>query len=272
MPSLHIEPTSRCTVKCPLCPRTILINDYGKKFLPIEDIDVDALDQFLYGNSFDSILFCGSYGDTIMHPELKRLTEVCKKYTDTIQLATSGSGRNSRWWDEYIDCLDSGDTIDFAIDGTPENFTEYRINAKWSQIEYAIKTSVAKGIHTRWIYIPFDFNRNTIEDARQVSNSLGVNEFMVRESNRLIPGTGEIKPDCANQRLLYIGSNGQFMPCCHVHDFRFYYKTEWHKNRTQYDISKTTFKECARHFNQFYSTIQTERYDYCVHNCGNRNG
>jgi len=266
--SLHIEPTSRCTLSCPLCSRTQILEQFGKKFLPIEDINIEHLDKFIEGTRFESILFCGTYGDAIMHPKLKQLVETCKKYTDCIQVATSGSGRNARWWNSFIDCLDDKDIVDFAIDGIPDNFTEYRVNANWNQIEYAIKRTVQQGVYTRWIYIPFDYNKHTITKAEQLSKSLGINEFIVNESDRLIPGTGKIIPQCKNQKLLYIGSNGQFMPCCNVHDYRFYYKSQWHKDKAKYDISKTTFKECARHFDEFYSTIHTQRPDYCVYTCG----
>lgn len=47
MASITIEPTSRCTVMCPRCPRTQLINDFGKKFLPIDDVNVNDLKTFL---------------------------------------------------------------------------------------------------------------------------------------------------------------------------------------------------------------------------------
>ena len=271
MDSLHIEPTSRCTVKCPLCPRTILIKDFGKKFLPIEDIDIDTLDHFLQGNYFTSILLCGTYGDALMHPDLEGLVKVCKKYTDSVQIATSGSGRSKKWWEKFINCLDERDKIDFAIDGTPDNFTEYRINARWDQIEPAIRIAVAQGVQTRWQFIPFDYNTESIESAKKLSMQLGMDEFFVFPSERIHPGGGDIIPRCKNRKLLYISASGQFMSCCHVHDFRYYYKSDWWKEHKKYNIATTTYEECARLFDNFYSTIQTNRYDYCTFACGKIN-
>lgn len=286
MASITIEPTSRCTVMCPRCPRTQLINDFGKKFLPIDDVNVNDLKIFL-DQPVRKIRYCGTYGDPIMHPAFTDLIETSRAVSDTIIIDTSGSGRNSAWWHDTVANLTSNDTVNFAIDGLPENFTTYRINANWRQIEQAIKICVDANVKTQWTYIPFSFNEHCIEQAQALSDELGIDEFLVVPSDRWLENdplqpknfkgpredahkatSVEIDPKCANHSGMYITASGFFLPCCFVHDFRYYYKSNWWRDRKKYDISKTTFSECIRHFDDFYSTIHDSRPDYCVFNCG----
>ena len=42
---MHIEPTTRCTLACPGCPRTEIVNKLGK--FPKQDLDLDNLVNFL---------------------------------------------------------------------------------------------------------------------------------------------------------------------------------------------------------------------------------
>jgi len=45
MVSLHIEPTSKCTLECPLCDRTWFFKTFKKRLL--HEIDIDRLADFV---------------------------------------------------------------------------------------------------------------------------------------------------------------------------------------------------------------------------------
>ena len=287
MYSVTLEPTSRCTLACPRCARTDLLDTFGKQALTIADLNPEHIASF-FDVAIEYFYLGGTYGDPIIHPSLDELVASCKLHAPRIVINTSGSGRSTQWWEQFIESLDDTDTVEFAIDGLPENFTKYRVNANWDQIESAIKICAGR-VNTIWKYIPFSFNEDDVDTAKKLSIDLGINQFNIEPSDRWLKDdwlkpknfTGlkevtkenyhlveTITPKCANYRNQYISAQGHFLPCCFVHDYRFYYKSEWWKNRYQYDISKTTFSECIRHFDEFYSTINKVKPDYCVYNCG----
>jgi len=287
MYSVTLEPTSRCTLACPRCARTDLLDTFGKQALTIADLNPEHIASF-FDVPVEYFYLGGTYGDPIIHPSLDKLVASCKLHAPRIVINTSGSGRSTQWWEQFIESLDDTDTVEFAIDGLPENFTKYRVNANWDQIESAIKICAGR-VNTIWKYIPFSFNEDDVDTAKKLSVDLGINQFNIEPSDRWLKDdwlkpknfTGpkevtkenyhlveKITPKCANYRNQYISAQGHFLPCCFVHDYRFYYKSEWWKNRDQYDISKTTFSECIRHFDEFYSTINEVKPDYCVYNCG----
>ena len=296
MVSLHIEPTSRCTLACPRCERTVFFRKFGKKNFSIDDLDIAVLENFI-DTPVDGIALCGNIGDPIYHREfinlVKMLTSKCKR----IAITTNGSHKSRKWWKNLNSVLRPSDQIRFSIDGTPKNFTEYRVNADWDSILVGIQECVLGPASTEWKYIPFSFNEHDIDETEKLSASLGIDKFFVEPSDRWMKNgmkndplrptayTGprdtvqqmyknenikefDIDPICENHKNHYIGADGYYAPCCMSKNYEFYYKSDWWKNRDKHNITTTKLSEQIRHFDQFYSTIQTERYDYCVFNCG----
>ena len=96
MVSFHIEPTSKCTLECPLCDRTWFYETFKKRNL--HEIDVDNVVNFV-GTGAD-VSMCGNNGDPIYH---SKFIELCKKFKDnncTIQISTNGSAKTKKWWQE----------------------------------------------------------------------------------------------------------------------------------------------------------------------------
>jgi hypothetical protein len=59
---------------------------------------------------------------------------------------------NFKWCIAFLRCHN-----DLAFDGSPENFTEYRVNADWDSILVGIEECVAGPATVIWKYIPFSF-------------------------------------------------------------------------------------------------------------------
>ena len=98
MRSLQIETTTRCTLKCPACSRTIF-SDKLKRPYPHYDLDVDILYKFLnceQGSKIDQLTLCGDYGDSIYYPALFQLID---KFRDTksFVIYTNGAYRDSKF-------------------------------------------------------------------------------------------------------------------------------------------------------------------------------
>ena len=288
--SLHIEPTSRCRLACPRCERTELLAK-GRRFLPIGDINIDALDKFI-DLKLDDINLCGNLGDPIYHAKFIKLVQMLQTKTEDVCITTNGSGKPAKWWDALNKILRSTDRIKFSIDGLPHNFMQYRINADWTSVKTGIDACVSGPARTTWRFIPFAYNENDIDAAQQLSKELGVDRFVVDLSSRWIENDPlrpsqvhqdsevkmqyklenrrdlDIDPVCKNQKQHYISAQGYYSPCCMMTSHVWYYKSEWWKNRQQHDITTSTLSEQCRHFDAFYATIHNQRYDYCVYNCG----
>lgn len=292
MVSLHIEPTSRCTLACPRCERTTFLEKFGKNKFSIDDLDIDELKNFL-DIPLNEVALSGNVGDPIYHREFIKFVKMLVSKCQRIVIVTNGSYKTQKWWKSLNNVLRPSDEIAFSIDGIPENFTEYRINADWDSILTGIKECVAGPATTSWKYIPFSFNENNINQARQLSESLGIDKFLLMGSDRwlvndpLRPTTHigsrdtvqqlykkegidnfDLEPLCKNNDQHYISANGYYAPCCFSKHYEFYYKSIWWKNKDTHNIKTTKLSEQIRHFDKFYSTIHTSRPDYCVFNCG----
>ena len=179
----HIEPTNICTLKCPRCSRTKFIEQFPSKWKN-QQLNLEHLKSFIdIPIDGKQLNLCGDYGDPIYYDQIFDLVQWIKQNGANISLHTNGSYKTRSWWQELTSYLDKNDTVVFAIDGVPENFTEYRINADWDSIKIGIEetTQITK---TVWQYIPFKYNVNSINNAEKLSRELGFTEFKILPSSR----------------------------------------------------------------------------------------
>ena len=291
MVGLHVEATSRCTLLCPRCERTTFIDKFGKNNFSIDDINIDNFIKFI-DLKVDKVNFCGNIGDPIYHKNFLELIKITKTRSDSIYITTNGSRKNKSWWKELVSLLDERDELTFSVDGTPNNFTEYRINGDWESIRTGIDVCASSNVKTVWKYIPFSFNEDSIEYVRNLSANLGIDKFKLDISDRwndndyLRPKGNyigpkdelqqkyktnllqefTIDPECANNKMHYVSADGFYSPCCFSKNYEFWYKSEWYKNKMT--IKNNKLSECIRRFEDFYATIQDSKPDYCLFNCG----
>jgi MoaA/NifB/PqqE/SkfB family radical SAM enzyme len=288
---LHIEPTNMCTLKCPRCSRTEFIEQFPKKWTN-KNLNLEHLKNFLDIDLNGKIInLCGTYGDAIYYSKLFDMIGYFKDRGAHISLATNGSYKAVEWWNELNQLLDDHDRVVFGIDGLPNTFTQYRINADWSTISAGINVLRQGSAKLIWQFIPFVFNEHDVDSARMLSQELGFDDFIVLHSERwdidgpLKPIQNvdpinqskiywknnvvlEVDPVCKNlNNQHYISADGFYTPCCWMAEHRWYYKTEFYKNQDSYDISKTTITKVLDHLRDFYSTLEDAKLNYCTFNC-----
>ena len=293
----HLEVTNICTLKCSRCSRTMFIEKYPNKWtnynLNLKNLQ-NFLDINLSGLEFN---ICGTYGDPIYYSELFELCKWLKSKNANIQLVTNGSYKKKEWWQELATILNSNDKVVWSIDGTPNNFTQYRINADWETIKTGIEIITKTNINTCWKYIVFNFNQENIEEAKALSKSMNIQNFKIEKSYRWIENddmkpdekfvdksytikknfTNEheiynIEPNCINTGYEhYISADGFYSPCCYIADHAFYYKTMWGKNKKFYKISDNTISTLFKKIEviNFYNGLNNENYpSVCKYHCG----
>lgn len=287
----HIEPTNICTLKCPRCSRTDFINQFGNKWTN-KNLNLEHLKQFLDIDLTNKRFYiCGMYGDPIYYPDLIAMVTWMKSAGAGVTIVTNGSYQKAEWWEHLVSVMDETDQFHFSIDGIPDNFSQYRINADWPSILQGVTIAVDSSAQVIWKYIPFSFNQTNIEQARQLSVDLGFDEFQLTPSDRfsstddwLLPDSNlvhkkteskitwshqadSIDPLCVkNNREHFISADGLYFPCCLMSDYRFYYKSHFYKNKERYQISNTTITDLLK-TEDFYNNIHKTKNNCCTFNC-----
>jgi MoaA/NifB/PqqE/SkfB family radical SAM enzyme len=302
MVSFHIEPTSKCTLECPLCDRTWFYETFKKRNL--HEINIDHIVKFVGVNA--EVSMCGNNGDPIYHSEF---LELCKKFKDNncrLSINTNGSAKTETWWQKLKNILTNDDCITFALDGLEDTNHLYRKNAKWDSIMTAVKILKDNDFKMIWQFIPFKHNQHQIYDASNLSKELGFDEFKLLPSDRWL-GNKELMPDkeyidnyhehqkavlidknyesgmepnCLKNELpsnsLYIDSEGDFYPCCWMGTYRYRYKSVFSPKQKQFNIKDNTLSQILEKNNIkdfFDSTKQfTSAHECCKIQCGVKNG
>lgn len=178
---LHVEPSTRCTIACPHCPRTMYLGDVS-----IHDCDIDMVVNACHG--IDRLALCGNHGDPIYHPRFHDLISGVKTaHPDIcIDINTNGAFRSADWWRKLALILDEKDELVFSIDGMPYNNHIYRVNSKWKHIEEAVTTvrSINKKVNMVWKWILFNYNEDEVLQGIRLAKKMGFNWFKVIGSTR----------------------------------------------------------------------------------------
>lgn len=291
--ALHIEPTNICTLKCAGCARTRFIDQWPQHWRN-HSLDTNSLMQFLDIDLTGVLVnFCGNYGDPIYHPDFVQMVQAFKQRGAHVKIVTNGSYKKSEWWQDLTSGLDHNDTVTFSVDGVPENFTQYRANADWTSIQAAMTVCAQAPCKTTWKYIPFAFNQHNIDQAAALSQQLGIDHFDISPSDRFDPqtehlrpsdqllglryhkqqewknqtGLANVAPKCASGREHFVTADGYYSPCCFVADHRFYYKTDFGKNKNRYSIENNTLTSILNQPTviDFYQSLDS--ISACQYNC-----
>lgn len=179
---LHLEITNRCRLACPKCTRTIL----GKE-MKIKDLSLQSFKKLAESKQYSRMFFCGTYGDCIYHPKFIEIIDIAKKNQTQVHIVTNGSGRSLQWWERVLCKLDSGDTINIAMDGLKNTSGIYRKNFTEQDFDKNIELlRIVKNkynINTVWTFIPFSYNEKQIEEAANIAIENNI-VFVVKKSSR----------------------------------------------------------------------------------------
>ena len=302
MASFHIEPTSKCTLECPLCDRTWFYETFKKRNL--HEINIDHLVNFVGVNA--DIDMCGNNGDPIYH---SKFHELCKRLKDNnckITITTNGSGKTKAWWEKLNKILDKDDKLIFSIDGLEDTNHIYRKNAKWQSIIGAIEIFAERECKLHWKYIVFKHNQHQIKDAKLLSIKLKFDHFRLEHSDRWL-GKKELMPDrefvdsyhehqkavlidnkyesdmsplCLKNKVpndtLYIDSEGDFYPCCWMGTYRYRYKSVFSPKQKLFNIKDNTLNQILENHSikEFFASTKqfTSAHECCKIQCGVKNG
>lgn len=284
---MHLEPTSRCTLGCPACPRTWFTDQFNRPF-PKQDLDVDDLWRFLdcdAGKNVDNFLLSGNHGDPIYYP---RLFELIDRFRDTkaYKISTNGSHQHSKFWHNLGDRLTAQDTVYFSIDGLEHNNHLYRKNSNWESIMNGLDIMLASPARVVWKTLIFSYNESEIESIQKFATDKGC-IFVVEPTSRfgaenLVPSEQKIDtarlyskdknvilaPQCLTQQ--YISADGYYWPCCLITSFYTLHQTFLWKSRHEWSIKTQTLDQAQNRLQNWYKSILEDpenAHDVCKMSC-----
>lgn len=246
---IHLEVTSNCQAKCPMCARRInggLLNP----FISINEITIDVFKNWFskdFISQLDRVFMCGNLGDPVVAKDTLEIFQYLRSVNPNINLTmhTNGSARDLEWWKELAK---TNVRVIFGIDGLADTHSLYRISTDWKKIiENAIQF-IGHGGYAEWHMLAFSHNEHQIDQCEKLSNELGFKKFQVKHTSRfakdkfnVLDDTGKtihfIQPtersknltsrvrksfdessviNCKakQSRQLYVAASGIVTPCC----------------------------------------------------------
>lgn len=190
---VEIELTSKCTLKCEVCARTLDPDENWAKW-KFGQIDIKAVEKILQQPSVVTMNYTGAYGDPIYHTKFIDIIKLTKQYGKKMHITTNGSYRTASWWESVADVLTIEDSFQFSVDGLPHNNHLYRINSDWPSIEVGMRILGKSKVFTEWKWILFNYNENDVIEGYKLSRELGIKSFSVIGTQRWPNGLKAIRP------------------------------------------------------------------------------
>lgn len=183
----HIESSSKCTLRCPRCPRLEVPDSLLHK-----QLDLNFFQQRLgvaWLNTVQRITFCGNDGDPIYTRDFVDTVSWIKRHRPdcSVVIITNGSYRNSEWWKDLAQTLNHYDEVHFSLDGWDQASNEkYRINCDWASIVEGINSFRQNNTKTIlvWAAIAFRFNQNHLTQMKDTAKSLNFDVFQLTKSTK----------------------------------------------------------------------------------------
>lgn len=182
---VHLEVTSRCQARCPMCPRRIS----GGPLNPLINLDDITLEKFKqwfpkhFIKQLRKLFMCGNLGDPIVAEDTLEIYKYIRKINPNILLSmnTNGSARSTQWWKELAETKVQ---VTFGIDGLADTHALYRVSTSWNKIIENAKAFIAAGGDARWDMLVFKHNEHQAKECEALSKELGFREFYSKHTSR----------------------------------------------------------------------------------------
>jgi len=174
--SVHIELTTKCNARCPMCMRNYRGFDYNSGYpdteLTLEDIQHILTPDIL--KTIDHVNFNGNLGDFASAREALEIVEYLVSHNIAVNINTNGSLRTKTWWQKLAS---PKVTIGFALDGLADTHARYRQDTDWHRIIQNAQAYIAAGGRAVWRFVPFEHNQHQEAECRTLAKEMGFVNF-----------------------------------------------------------------------------------------------
>lgn len=192
--SVHIELTTRCNARCPMCPRNYRGLDYNSGY-PTTELTLADIKHILNPTvleTVDHVNFNGNLGDFSLAKDGAEIVEYLVSQDIIVDINTNASLRPKSWWRRLA--LPKV-TIGFALDGLADTHALYRQDTDWNHVIENARAYIEAGGNAIWRFVPFDHNRHQEQECRKLAKEMGFAEFINiydgRDTGPVYTRTGE---------------------------------------------------------------------------------
>lgn len=250
--SMHLEVTTKCQAKCPMCPRRI----NGGLLNPFIDLTEITLEQFKdwfstdFVKQLNHVSMCGNLGDPIVAKDTLEIFKYLRDNNDILSLVmhTNGSARTTEWFEKLAELKVR---VVFGIDGLEDTHKLYRVDTDWHKIIDNATAFINAGGDARWDMLVFQHNEHQVDECKALSQTLGFKDFYVKHTSRFKDGkfhvldeqgktTNILYPTSKSNNMIskaltaerdtlptisckskkdsqiYVSANGTVTPCCWI--------------------------------------------------------
>jgi MoaA/NifB/PqqE/SkfB family radical SAM enzyme len=178
MKQLHVEASTYCNARCPLCPRSLygykVEGVYPEVHLSVQKFK-DALERF---PNREHVYFNGNLGDPMMNPFI---VELARSTGCRTSVTTNGSIGSKQTWEGLAT---NNIEVRFSIDGLEDTNHIYRQDVQWNKIMERANWFIEAGGYAIWKWIKFKHNIHQEQETRALSEEMGFKEFHVEDHGR----------------------------------------------------------------------------------------
>lgn len=180
---LHIELTTKCNARCPMCLRNVNGYEHNNGY-PLSELFLEDFKKIfspIFLTQIETILFNGNLGDFAVARDGLEIIKYASKYVKDIEIQTNGSVRNTNWWSELAKY---NVHINFALDGLEDTHHLYRIDTSFNKVLNNAKAFINSGGKATWTMIAFDHNKHQIKECEELSKQYNFVNFDLADGNR----------------------------------------------------------------------------------------
>jgi MoaA/NifB/PqqE/SkfB family radical SAM enzyme len=181
---LHIELTTKCNARCPMCPRNYRGMDFNSGYPKVE-LDLEQFRKIFkpaFLKQIKLITFNGNLGDASLARDLVPILNYIYESSESmVTIYTNASTHSAEWWANlaHPNCK-----IVFDLDGLEDTHNLYRLDTSWHKVIDNARAFINNNGWAIWQMIVFDHNRHQITKCRDMSKELGFQLFWPVDTGR----------------------------------------------------------------------------------------
>jgi MoaA/NifB/PqqE/SkfB family radical SAM enzyme len=195
--TIHLENTQNCQAGCPMCDR----NQNGGAVNPHIDLseltlnDCKRIFEPEFIAQLKTMYMCGNLGDPIVARDTLKIFKYFREHNKDMWLSmnTNAGARDVAWWTELAHVFGRMGTVIFSVDGLEDTNHIYRQGVVWDNVYRSMKAFIAAGGRARWDFLIFEHNQHQVDEAEELSQTMGFEKFVAKKTGRFITRKGDKK-------------------------------------------------------------------------------
>ena len=188
--TIHLEVTQNCQASCPMCDR----NQNGGALNPhinLSELTLDDCKRIFepeFISQLKTMYMCGNLGDPIIARDTLEIFKYFREHNKDMWLSmnTNAGARDAAWWTELAKTFGRMGTVIFSVDGLEDTNHIYRQGVVWDNVYRSMKAFIAAGGRARWDFLIFEHNQHQVDEAEELSQTMGFEKFVAKKTGRFI--------------------------------------------------------------------------------------